>query len=113
KWYFFLICHNECFNFVPGTDSNRCCMPFGIFTIFTVLTKNYSDMVDIDKILINTRLGIIEEILCQKTDFRNSYLEAIQLLSSIVKDRGGDNSEEISSALQEVVTRINKVPPKM
>lgn len=70
-------------------------------------------MINIERILITTRLGIIEEILCQKSDFRDSYLEAIQLLSTIVKDRGGDNSEEISSALQEVVTRINKVPPKM
>lgn len=70
-------------------------------------------MSDIERILITTRLGIIEEILCQKSDFRDSYLDAIQLLSTIVKARGGDYSEEISSALEEVVTRINKVPPKM
>lgn len=70
-------------------------------------------MTDVDKILITTRLNIIEELLCQKSDFRNSYLEAIELLSIIIIDRGGDQSDEISSALQDVVTRINKVPPKL
>lgn len=70
-------------------------------------------MTDVEKILITTRLNIIEELLCQKSDFRNSYLEAIELLSIIMVDRGGNQSNEISSALQEVVTRINKTPPKL
>lgn len=70
-------------------------------------------MTDVEKILITTRLNIIEELLCQKSDFRICYLEAIELLSLIITDRGGNQSNEISSALQEVVTRINKVPPKL
>ena len=70
-------------------------------------------MTDVEKILITTRLNIIEELLCQKSDFRNSYLEAIELLSIIVTDRGGNLSTEIASALHDVVARINKVPPKM
>lgn len=69
-------------------------------------------MTDVEKILITTRLNIIEELLCQKSDFRDSYLEAIQLLSIIVTDRGGDSSTEISSALNDVIIRINQTPTK-
>ncbi len=67
-------------------------------------------MNDINTALLALRVQLMEELLCQKTDFRTSYLDALNILSELIKTNNEVQSEEVFSAIQDLMNRINLRP---
>ncbi len=65
-------------------------------------------MNEINTALLLLRVQLMEELLCQKTDFRNSYLDALNLLSGIIKSNNEVQSKEMSNAIDELILKLNK-----
>lgn len=67
-------------------------------------------MNNVDTILNSIRLNVIEELLCKDPNFRMGYLDALNILSNIIKENKETNSKELASGLDNVIIRINKTP---
>jgi len=70
-------------------------------------------MTDVDTILNSIRLNVIEELLCKDPNFRMGYLDALNIVSAVIKENNESNSIVLSSGLDNVISRINKTPPKL
>ena len=67
-------------------------------------------MNDINTAILALRVQLMEELLCQKKDFRTSYLDALNILSELIKTNNEVQSEEVFSAIQDLINRINLRP---
>lgn len=67
-------------------------------------------MTEIELTLLQLRINLIEEILCRNIDFRNPYLEALNVIAAIAEDQQEDKSQEFVLAVKSLMARINKTP---
>ncbi len=67
-------------------------------------------MTEIELTLLQLRINLIEELLCRNIDFRNPYLEALNVISAIAEEQQEDNSQEFVLAIKDLMARINKTP---
>lgn len=70
-------------------------------------------MNNVDTILNSIRLNVIEDLLCKDPNFRMGYLDALNILSNVIKENEETSSKELTSGLDNVICRINKTPSKL
>lgn len=63
-----------------------------------------------DHVVLLLRVEIIEALLCQKSDFKSNYLDALNILTELIKNNGEKDSEELFSVLEKLMVRINQIP---